>query len=94
MISEFNHNTLYMKIVSIKENLDLYLSIKNFENNKGNEIIIPKRVKLKVQKYLDENNLEEQDFQKGSMVKCNIICNKLWFIDNNIFGIWWSVNSI
>lgn len=138
-ISEFNHNTPYMKIVNIKENksgqqemflsfdndeknnkeiLNLYLSIKKFEdtiknnittsckfysnimseykfeNNEGNEIIIPERFKLKVQKYFDENNLEKQDFQKGSMVKCNITCNKLWFIDNNIFGIWWSVNSI
>lgn len=138
-ISEFNHDTPYMKIINIKENKNgqqemflsfdddeknnkeiqnLYLginkienAIKNnintsckfysniiseyrFKNNEGNEIIIPERFKLKVQKYFDQNNLEIQDFQKGSMVKCNITCNKLWFIDNNIFGIWWSVNSI
>lgn len=65
-----------------------------FVNNEGNEVTIPERFKLKVQKYFDENNLEKQDFQKGSIVKCNITCNKLWFIDNNIFGIWWSVNNI
>lgn len=65
-----------------------------FENNEGNEIIIPERFKLKVQKYFDEKNLEKQDFQKGTMVKCNITCNKLWFIENNMFGIWWSINNI
>ncbi|RCH80139.1 hypothetical protein CU098_006839, partial [Rhizopus stolonifer] len=110
-ISEFSHNTPYMKIINIKENKNgqqemflsfddeknnneiknLYLSIKKiedsikekistscklysniiseykFENNEGNEVIIPERFKLKVQKYFDENNLEKQDFPKGIM---------------------------
>lgn len=105
---EKNNNeikNLYLSIKkiedSIKEKIStsckLYSNIISeykFENNEGNEVIIPERFKLKVQKYFDENNLEKQDFPKGIMVKCNITCNKLWFIENNMFGIWWSVNNI
>ena len=63
-----------------------------FTNNNGEDITIPKRLKLNVKRYLDENNKTINDYPKGTIVNCNITCNKLWI--NNKYGIWWSVNDI
>lgn len=101
-------NTVYNAIRGFEETLKNIVKLKNtcnfnsniideytYTNRNGEEVVIPKRFKLNIQKFLEENNKTISDYPKNTKIKCNITCNKLWINPNiNKYGIWWSVNNI